>query len=111
PLSVILIGCLYVVVGVIALAFHLAEFKPQHPFQYDIVWIVLTELTAILSGIYLLRGSNWARWLAIAWMAFHVVLSIFHPWSELLVHTLLFIAIAYFLFRPQANRYFRAAGT
>lgn len=107
PLSVIVIGCLYVATGAIGLAFHLAEFKPQHPFQYDIVWISLVHLIAILCGVYVLRGSNWARWLALAWIAFHVILSAFHSWFELVVHSLLCAAIAYFLFRPQATQYFR----
>ena len=33
---------------------------------------------AIVCGVFLLRGHNWARWLALAWIAFHVVLSAFH---------------------------------
>lgn len=111
PLSVLAIGCLYAAVGAIGLVFHLIEFKLQHPFQYDIVWISLVHLIAIVSGVYVLRGSNWARWLALAWIAFHVVLSAFHSRSELVVHSLLCAVIAYGLFRPQAAQYFRAAGT
>jgi hypothetical protein len=111
PIAVIVIGCLYIATGVIALASHLTDFKPQHPFQYDIVWMALVNLTAIVCGAYLLRGHNWARWLALAWIGFHVALSIFHPPIELLVHSLLFIAVLYFLFRPRATQYFRAART
>jgi hypothetical protein len=107
PLSVIAIGLLYVAAGAIGLAFHLTEFKPQHPFQYDIVWISLIRLLAIVSGVYILRGSNWARWLALAWIASHVILSAFHSWFELVFHSVLCAAIAYLLFRPQATRYFR----
>jgi hypothetical protein len=111
PIPVNVIGCLYVATGAVGLASHLIAFKPQHPFQYDIVWISLVSLIAIVCGIYMLRGSNWARWLALAWMAFHVILSVFHSRSELVVHSLLFIAFAYFLFRPPATQYFRAART
>jgi hypothetical protein len=111
PLSVIVIGCLYVATGAIGLTFHLIEFKPQHPFQYDIVWVCLVNLIAIVCGMYMLRGSNWARWLALAWIAFHVVLSGFHSRFELVVHSLLCVAVAYFLFRPRATQYFRAART
>lgn len=109
PIAVIIIGCLYMATGVFALAFHLIDFKPQRPFQYDIVWMALVNLMAIVCGVYLLRGYNWARWLALAWIGFHVALSIFHPPLELLVHSLLFIAVLYFLFRPQATQYFRPA--
>jgi hypothetical protein len=111
PIAVIVIGWLYVATGVIALASHLIGFKPQHPFQYDIVWMALVNLIAIVCGAYLLRGHNWARWLALAWIGFHVVLSIFHAPFELVVHSLLCIAVLYFLFRPQATQYFRAART
>lgn len=111
PLSVMLIGCLYIAVGVIATAFHLIEFKPQHPFQYDIVWASLVGLIAIVCGVYMLRGNNWARWLALAWIAGHVVLSAFHSRVELVVHSLLCVALAYFLFRLRATQYFRPVRT
>ncbi|MFL6350516.1 MAG: hypothetical protein ACJ74Z_01515 [Bryobacteraceae bacterium] len=104
PLSVVVIGWLYIATGAFGLVFHLIELKP---FQSDLVWIALVNLIAITSGIYILRGSNWARWAAIAWMGFHVVLSVFHSWLELAVHSLLFLAIAYFLFRLRAMQYFR----
>ena len=107
PISIIVIACLYIATGAIGLVSHLFQFKPQHPFQYDIVWISLVSLAAIVSGVYLLRGRNWARWLALAWIAFHVVLSAFHSPFELLVHSLLCAAFAFFLFRPRATRFFR----
>ncbi len=107
PLAVTIISCVYIVTGVVGLAYHLSQFKVQHPFEYDIVWIVLVELAAIASGAFMLRGRNWARWLAIAWIAFHVGLSIFHPWPELVIHSLLFIVIAYFLLNRQAKEYFQ----
>ena len=55
----------------------------------------------------MLRGSNWARWLLIVWLGYHVALSVFHAPFELVVHSLLFAAVLYFLFRPQATAYFR----
>jgi hypothetical protein len=110
PLSVIVIGLLYVATGLLGLAFHLNEFNPQHPFQYDSVWVALVRLIAIVCGVYMLRGKNWARWVALAWIAFHVVLSSFHSRFELMVHSLLCATFAYFLFRPQASQYFRPAG-
>ncbi len=110
PLPVLLVAILYLATGAIGLVSHLIQFKPQPPFDYSIVWISLVSLVAIVSGAYILRAGNWARWLALAWIAFHVVLSAFHSPSELLVHSLLCAAIAYFLFNPRANQYFRAPG-
>ncbi|MGH9582745.1 MAG: hypothetical protein ACRD4O_07415, partial [Bryobacteraceae bacterium] len=89
PFSVIVIGCLYVVTGVIELAFQLAKFRPRHPFPYDVVWVSLIGLIAIVCGVYMLRGRNWARWLATAWIAFHVAVSVFDAWFALAVHSVL----------------------
>jgi hypothetical protein len=108
PLSVIIIACVYVATGVIGVVYHLTEFKTQHPFQYDIVLIEFVSLAAIVAGVFMLRGHNWARWLAIAWIAFHFVLSAFHSVRELAMHSLLLAIFAFFLFRPAADRYFNA---
>ncbi len=109
PLSVTIIGWAYLVMGVAGFAYHFTGLRVQHRFQSDILLVELIFLIAIVSGAYLLRGHNWARWLVIAWMAFHVVLSIFHTISELAIHTLLCAVLTYFLFRAAATRYFRAA--
>jgi hypothetical protein len=109
PLSVTVIACVYLAAGALGLAYHMREFEPQHPFQNGAVWVSLVRALAIICGVYMLRGNNWARWLALAWIAGHVVLSAFHSWGEFGMHGLIFIAIAYFLLRPQANRYFRPA--
>jgi hypothetical protein len=111
PLPVIVIAWLYIAVGAVALAYDLRAFLPRHSFAHDIAWISLVHLLAIISGIYMLRGSDWARWLAIAWMAFHVVVGGLDSWFALVVHSLLLAALVYFLFRPQAARYFRGART
>ena len=36
--------------------------------------IALFELLAVLAGVFLLKGRNWARWLLLLWIAFHVIL-------------------------------------
>lgn len=111
PVSITIIACIYLVMGAIGFAYHLIEYRIPHPFQYDIVWIELIFLLAGVSGAYMLRGHNWARWLAFAWIAFHVVLSVFHALSQLAIHSLLCAILGYFLFRASASRYFRAAKT
>jgi hypothetical protein len=57
----------------------------------------------------MLRGSNWARWLLLVWVAYHVILSAFHSLSGLAIHSLLFAVVAYFLFSPPPAAYFRGA--
>jgi hypothetical protein len=106
PLSVTILSCVYLAVGVIGFAFHFRELLAGH---HDAVAIELTEFVAILCGVFLLRGHNWARWLAFVWIAFHVVLSAFHAIPELVIHAVFCVAIAWLLFRPEATRYFRRA--
>ena len=107
PLSVTIISYLYMAAGVVGIVYHASELKAQHPFQADVIWVLLLRLTAIVSGVFMLRGSNWARWLGIGWIAFHVAVSAFHPIRELIVHSLLFALFAYFLFRPETAEFFR----
>lgn len=108
PLPVTILGCIYIAVGTVGFAYYLTEFRTLHAFPSDGVWIELTELLAVLCGGFMLRGRNWARWLALAWMAFHVVLSFFHAFQEFAIHCLFFAAIAWFLLRPETARYFHS---
>jgi len=107
PLAVTIIACLYILTGVVGFAFHFTDFTKPPRLEYDIAWVELIRLLAIVSGVFMLRGSDWARWLAVAWIAYHVVLSAFHSWPQVAVHSLLCAAFPYFLFRSEATRYFR----
>src|SRR5439155_11482693 len=109
PRSISVISWLFVAAGAIGLAYHATEFKVDRPFQYDVVWVCLVRLLAILCGVFMLLGSNWARWLLLVWFAYHVILNAFHSPVALIVHSLLLAVIAYFLFRPPASAYFRRA--
>ena len=67
----------------------------------------VTELLAVVAAVGLLLRQNWARWLALAWIVFHVGLSLFHPLRELLIHAALCVLIAWLLFRPATARWFK----
>jgi hypothetical protein len=104
PNSVTILACVYLAVGTIGFAYH---FRELATLQDEGVWVELTEFLAIVSGAFMLRGRNWARWLAIVWMTFHVLLSAFHAFREFAIHCLFLAVIAWFLFRPEVVRYFR----
>lgn len=106
PWSVTIIAILYLAVGILGFVFH---FRESLAAPREGVWIELTEVLAILCGVYLLRRRNWARWLAVAWMAFHVVLSAFGRPRELVVHGIFCAIIVWLLFRADAARYFGGA--
>ena len=107
PLPVTIIGWLYIVVGAVGFASQVTEFKTLHPFPFETTLVEAVRLTAVVSGIYMLRGKNWARWLAVAWIGFHVILSAFHTILQLGIHIVFCAILVYFLFRPTATRYFR----
>jgi hypothetical protein len=106
PLSVTVIAWIFIVTGAVGLMYHLREFDLRHPLAFDSLWVSLIRVMAILAGAYILRGKNWARWLALLWMLFHVVLSAFHSIPELAVHAVLLLLFGYFLLRPQARGFF-----
>src|SRR4029077_18839332 len=85
PLSITILAGLYLAVGTLGFAYHLRELMTL---QHDSVWVELTELVALVCGVFMLRGHNWARWLALAWMAFHVLLSAFGAVREFVIHFL-----------------------
>jgi hypothetical protein len=107
PRSVTFISCLFVAAGIIGFAYHATKLNTQGPFDYKVVWVLFVRLLAIIGGVFMLRGANWARWLALVWIAFHVILSAFHSLSETVIHIVLLAAVAYTLLRPEASAYFR----
>ena len=106
PLSITVVGCIFIAAGVIGFGYHVTELRTHPPLE--VVWVCVLRLLAILGGVFVLRGKNWARWLVLAWIAYHVVLSAFHHFFELAVHAALLALIAYILFRPRASAYFRS---
>ena len=107
PLSVTSIGWLFIAAGTVGLVYHAKDLKVGHPFDNDTGWVCLVRVLAIVGGVFVLRGRNWARWLLILWMAYHVVLSAYHSVSQVVMHALLMVVIAYCLLRRKASVYFR----
>jgi hypothetical protein len=105
PLAVTILGCLFIVAGLVGLVYHLTE----RPLQSHIVLVSLIRLLAVFGGVFLLLGHGWARWLLIAWLAFHVAVSAFHSVSQTLVHIVFLAIVAYFLLRRPSSIYFQSS--
>ena len=99
PPSVTVVSILLVAAGAVGLVYHWKEVNVNHPFQNDALLVEFIRLLAIVSGVYMLRGCNWARWLAMAWISLHVVLSAFHSFQQFAIHLLVLAVFAYVLFR------------
>jgi len=108
PLTVIVLSMVYIAAGAVGLVYHLSDIRSQ-PLPADLFWVSAVRLLAIVAGVFMLRGLNWARWLAVAWIAFHVAISFLNSMQQVLVHCLFLAVIAYLLFRPESNAWFRGS--
>ena len=110
PWSVIVVAVIFLALGVLDIARGLAPLfasAPRWRMATDDVEVLAIGVAAIVGGVYLLKGRNWARWLLAVWMAFHVAISIGQP-RQLIAHVLIFGCIAFVLFRPDASAFTRA---
>lgn len=110
PIAVIIIGLVFIATGALGLAYHLSELKAL-PLPKDAALVLVLRILAIVGGVFMLRGQNWARWLTVLWLAAHVVLSIWHSMPQTVVHAVMLAIVVFFLFRAEANAYFRSSRT
>jgi hypothetical protein len=107
-LSVTILAWVFIVVGSLGLATGLIELLTitrrgglsslSRHYLTESGLILLSGLIAAIGGAGLLRGFTWARWLCVFWMAFHVVLSIWHSPVEVIFHVGMLIGLIYLLF-------------
>lgn len=109
PITVTILGCILIATGLVSLAFHVTDFKASHSRLSELVPLSLVSVLAIVSGAFMFRGSNWARWLALAWIAFHVAISFLDSLQKVVMHGLIFLLFGYLLLRPTATAYFSAS--
>jgi len=108
PLSIIIIGIFFIVLGVLSLghaAWGLVNTQQRLTDLQNHWMIYLSAIVAIVGGAFLFKGQNWARWLLVAWMAFHIVVGALHGIVPLLTHVVIFSVILLFLFRRHASSY------
>ena len=103
PWAVTVLGLLFIVAGLVGLFYHVT----QDQLNWETVLVLLLRLLAVIGGIFLLLGRNWARWLTVAWLAVHVVSSAFHSMEQMAAHAVLLVIVTYFLFKDRSANYFR----
>jgi uncharacterized membrane protein HdeD (DUF308 family) len=116
PRSLTIISWLFIVFGAIALLSGVLPFGDitlaQRIAELKGHWYIhVSRILQIVSGVFMLYGRNWARWLLVLWIAFHIVISALHSVTFLLMHVVIFSVILYFIFRREASAYFSAANT
>jgi hypothetical protein len=87
----------------------LDTFRSQHPFRY--AQYVANYIVALVSGLFMLRGLNWARWLFTLWYGLNAIAALPYwfssQWATHALRLLFFGLFCLYLFRPAANEFFR----
>ena len=104
PFQVTTLGWLLIAVGILSTIYHLSK----SPLDRWTVPILLVGTITIVAGVFLLRGARWARWLVLAWLAFHVVVSALNSLSDAMAHVVLLLVAGYFLLGPPTSKYFQS---
>ena len=91
------------------------ELMPQNHLPVPILHVMSFAQIAVvtISGIAMLNGRNWSRFLYVIWSIFEFIVVIAtSPMKMMMVPGLVFfILIAFFLFRPAATEYFLSEET
>lgn len=111
PIAVILIAALYIVAGAAGLIYHLREWSSPSHTHNELLGMSLVRALAIVAGVFLLLRKNWARGLALVWIAFHVVIGAMHDLMSLVIHAMLMVIVMVALFSPKSEAYFSGKTT
>jgi len=109
----IILGAISLVTSTITLNNPMAqELMAKSPIPVNIQYIMMYVglLIMLVCGVAMLKGKNWARLLYVGWSAIGFVIGIAtSPIKTAMIPGLVvFLIIAFFLFRPKANEYFKA---
>jgi hypothetical protein len=107
PLPVIIVSILFIIAGIVGFVYHFKEFFEPDARLYELLWVQFVRITAIICGFLLLMSINWARWLAIVWLMYHVVISAFHSTSEMFSHIAILLLVVVLLYLPISSAFFR----
>jgi hypothetical protein len=107
PLSILIIGWLFIVTGLTGFVYHLGELNFDDLFSNDAILTLMVRLLGVAGGILVLRAVNLGRWLLMAWLVFHVGLSFYHSVFEIVFHAVITVGIGFFLFRRDAGEFFK----
>ena len=107
PLPVIIVSVLFILAGCVGFVYHVREFSEPNNNLYELIWILILRILAIVCGILLLFRINWARWVTIAWLIYHIIISAFNSTSEMIAHIVFLILVSVLLFLPVSSAYFQ----
>ncbi len=120
PKSITVVCWILIATGVISLVTGFFSFnnpvtqelmsKSPIPIGMQYVMMFVGLLISIVCGISMLKGMNWARSLYIGWSIIGITIGMAtSPMKAMMIPGIvIFFILAFFLFRPKANEYFRS---
>lgn len=118
PLALTVIGWILIVMGIFSMFATSAnlknpkviEYMSQSPLPLSLQYAILAlgVMIMTISGLGILKGKNWARFLYGGWGLFSFLMSVVigTMQASMIPGLILFLIIAYFLFRSDAHQYF-----
>jgi hypothetical protein len=107
PVAVIIVSVMFILTGSLGIAAHIKDFSQPNSDLSELTWVLFVRILAIVCGVLLLFRINWARWLAIAWLVYHVSISALNSTAEMMAHIVFLIIVSVLLFLPTSSAYFR----
>ena len=105
PVILTIFCCLLILLGAVGIVGHFPVHRAWHG---DDAWPLGLELILITAAVFILRGHNWARWLALVWIAFHLAISFYDSVGKVIAHTIILLIFVAALFNPPVRRWFNA---
>jgi hypothetical protein len=116
PIAITLIAWLFILVGagtligalfvaLLADSSHIHD--PLGRFHGHELLAIGVAVGAGVGGLLLLKRKGWGRWLILAWLVFHTVMSYRHGMTKFVVYLGLTVVIGTLLFLPTASAYLR----
>src|SRR5258705_11828577 len=103
PLAVIIVSVLFIITGCVGFVYHIKDLFESNARPNELIWILFLRILAVVCGLLLLFRISWARWLAIAWLAYHILISAFNSTSEMIAHVVFLIIVSVLLFLPASS--------
>jgi hypothetical protein len=107
PLPVIIVSVLFILTGCVGFAYSIKDFFEPNDKLYELIWVLFLRILAAVCGLLLLFKINWARWLAIAWLVYHILISAFNSTPQMIAHIVFLILVSVLLFIPVSSTYFQ----
>jgi hypothetical protein len=107
PIPILVVSILYILAGSIGFTYHVKEFYQPDVQVSQLVWVLFLRILAIVCGGLLLLKMSGARWLAIAWMAYHVYIGALNSTSQMIAHLVILVIVTVLLFLPVSTAFFQ----